>query len=139
MKHLFTNRSLPLLVSVTLATVTLPALLAESHCPAGIASVTSRFVQRALIVIPVRINQKGPFDFMVDTGSQAFSGTGLFGDGLALQCPNFSHLPGVTGLPRITSSFGFPLYLLSNNFSKSQINWSRPDLGDSLDVVELSE
>jgi Aspartyl protease len=70
MKHLFTNRSLPLVVSVTLATVTLPALLAESHCPAGIASVTPRFVQRALIVIPVRINQKGPFDFMVDTGSQ---------------------------------------------------------------------
>jgi len=70
MKHLFSHRSLPFLVSVTLATVTLPALLAESHCPAGIASVTPRFVQRALIVIPVRINQKGPFDFMVDTGSQ---------------------------------------------------------------------
>jgi Aspartyl protease len=70
MKHLFSHRNLPLLVSVTLATVTLPALPAESHCPAGIASVTPRFVQRALIVIPVRINQKGPFDFMVDTGSQ---------------------------------------------------------------------
>jgi hypothetical protein len=70
MKHLCSHRSLPLLVSVTLATVTLPALLAESHCPAGIASVTPRFVQRALIVIPVRINHKGPFDFMVDTGSQ---------------------------------------------------------------------
>jgi hypothetical protein len=70
MKHLFFNRSLPLLVSLTLATVALPALQAESHCPAGIASVTPRFVQRALIVIPVRINQKGPFDFMVDTGSQ---------------------------------------------------------------------
>ena len=60
------------------ATVTLPALQAESHCPAGIASVTPRFVQRALIVIPVRVNQKGPFDFMVDTGSQAFSGTRAF-------------------------------------------------------------
>jgi hypothetical protein len=70
MKHLCSHRSLPLLVSVTLATVTLPALLAESHCPAGIASVTPRFVQRALIVIPVRINHKGPFDFMVDTDSQ---------------------------------------------------------------------
>jgi hypothetical protein len=70
MKHLFSHRSLPLLVSVALATVTLPALPAESHCPAGIASVTPRFVQRALIVIPVRVNQKGPFDFMVDTGSQ---------------------------------------------------------------------
>jgi hypothetical protein len=70
MQHRLSNRSIPLLVYVTLATVTLPALQAESHCPAGIASVTPRFVQRALIVIPVRVNQKGPFDFMVDTGSQ---------------------------------------------------------------------
>ncbi|MGC1297967.1 MAG: retropepsin-like aspartic protease [Alloacidobacterium sp.] len=70
MKHPFSHRNLPLLISVTLATVTFPTLQAESHCPAGIASVTPRFVQRALIVIPVRINQKGPFDFMVDTGSQ---------------------------------------------------------------------
>jgi hypothetical protein len=70
MKHLFSNRSIPLLVSLTMATVTLSTLQAESHCPAGIASVTPRFVQRALIVIPVRINQAGPFDFMVDTGTQ---------------------------------------------------------------------
>jgi hypothetical protein len=70
MKHLFSNRSIPLLVFVTMATFTLSTLHAESHCPAGIASVTPRFVQRALIVIPVRINQSGPFDFMVDTGSQ---------------------------------------------------------------------
>jgi Aspartyl protease len=68
--RLFANRSIQLLVSITLATVTLPALQAEPHCPGSIASVTPRFVQRALIVIPVRINQKGPFDFMVDTGSQ---------------------------------------------------------------------
>jgi aspartyl protease len=70
MNRLFANRSIQLLVSITLATVTLPALQAEPHCPGSIASVTPRFVQRALIVIPVRINQKGPFDFMVDTGSQ---------------------------------------------------------------------
>jgi Aspartyl protease len=70
MKHLFSHRSLPLLVCVTLATVSLSTPLAESHCPARIASVTPRFVQRALIVIPVRVNQSGPFDFMVDTGSQ---------------------------------------------------------------------
>ena len=70
MNRLFANRSIQLLVSITLATVTLPALQAEPHCPGSIASVTPRFVQRALIVIPVRINQKGPVDFMVDTGSQ---------------------------------------------------------------------
>lgn len=31
MKHLFSHRSLPLLVSVTLGTVTLPVLPAEPH------------------------------------------------------------------------------------------------------------
>ena len=69
MKHLFSKLPIQLLVAVSLATITLPVLKAE-HCPGNVASVTPRFVQRALIVIPVRINQAGPFDFMVDTGSQ---------------------------------------------------------------------
>lgn len=56
--------------AISLATIALTVLQAEPHCPGSIASVTPRFVQRALIVIPVRINQAGPFDFMVDTGSQ---------------------------------------------------------------------
>jgi hypothetical protein len=41
-----------------------------THCPGNVASITPRIVQGALIVIPVRINNAGPFDFMVDTGSQ---------------------------------------------------------------------
>ena len=64
------NCSIQCLVWITLATVTLPALHAERHRPGRIASVSPRFVQRALIVIPARINQKGLLDFMVDTGSQ---------------------------------------------------------------------
>lgn len=59
-----------LIVSASLAAITLPALHAEPHCPGNVASLTPRFVQRALIVIPVKINHQGPFDFMVDTGSQ---------------------------------------------------------------------
>ena len=70
MKYASSKLQLQIIVAVSFATISVPALTAESHCPAGIASVTPRFVQRALIVIPVRINQKGPFDFMVDTGSQ---------------------------------------------------------------------
>jgi hypothetical protein len=45
-------------------------LSAETHCPGNVASITPRIVQGALIVIPVKINDAGPFDFMVDTGSQ---------------------------------------------------------------------
>jgi Aspartyl protease len=58
------------LVYVSLATFNLPVLEGESHCPGNIASVTPRLVAHALIVIPAKVNQQGPFDFMVDTGSQ---------------------------------------------------------------------
>jgi hypothetical protein len=43
---------------------------AETHCPGDIAGLRPRVVAGALLVIPVKINQAGPFDFMVDTGSQ---------------------------------------------------------------------
>jgi Aspartyl protease len=43
---------------------------AEAHCPAGVASLHPRIVAGTLLVIPVNINQSGPYDFMVDTGSQ---------------------------------------------------------------------
>ena len=58
-------------IGIGLATIfaTLP-LSAEPRCPANIAGVTPRFVRRALIVIPVKINQAGPFDFMVDTAAR---------------------------------------------------------------------
>jgi hypothetical protein len=43
---------------------------AEAHCPGNIASLHPRLVAGALLVIPVTVNQSGPYDFMVDTGSQ---------------------------------------------------------------------
>jgi Aspartyl protease len=63
-------RHIHLLAAVSLALTIAPAVEAEPRCPGNTASVTPRFVQHALIVIPVRINQSVPFDFMVDTGSQ---------------------------------------------------------------------
>ena len=81
MKHLLSTRRFQLLAAVSLALVIFPAIEAEPRCPGNTASVTPRLVQHALIVIPVKINQAGPFDFMVDTGSQVTTGAGLFGDG----------------------------------------------------------
>jgi hypothetical protein len=82
MKHLFSKGGIQLIVAVSLANLSLPVLQAKPRCPGSAPSVTPRFVQNALIVIPVNINQAGPFDFMVDTGSQitvvdpwTFSGT----------------------------------------------------------------
>jgi Aspartyl protease len=59
-----------LLLPAILAAFALPVLQGEPRCPGNIASVPPRFVQPGLIVVPVKINEKGPFDFMVDTGSQ---------------------------------------------------------------------
>jgi hypothetical protein len=70
MKYLFSRHRIPCSFAVSLALIVLPSMEAESHCPGSVVSVTPRFVQHALIVIPIRINQAGPFDFMVDTGSQ---------------------------------------------------------------------
>lgn len=42
----------------------------ETHCPGNISSLHPRLVAGALLIVPVRVNQAGPFDFMVDTGSQ---------------------------------------------------------------------
>jgi hypothetical protein len=58
------------LACLIVATAVAPTLDAESKCPGNAASITPRFVARALIVIPVTINHEGPFEFIVDTGSQ---------------------------------------------------------------------
>jgi hypothetical protein len=70
MKHRLSVGRVQLIVAVSLANFVLPVLQAESRCPGSATSVTPRLVQRALIVIPVRVNKTGPYDFIVDTGSQ---------------------------------------------------------------------
>lgn len=60
-------------VGVLLATAIAPAAIssqAEARCPGNISGIRSRLVANALLVIPVKINQSGPFDFIVDTGNQ---------------------------------------------------------------------
>lgn len=43
---------------------------AEAHCPGNVAGLHPRLVAGALLIVPVKINGDGPFDFMVDTGSE---------------------------------------------------------------------
>lgn len=69
MKRTASKFPIYLLVCVSLATLSLP-VQGESHCPGSIASVTPRLVANSLLVIPVKVNREGPFDFIVDTGSQ---------------------------------------------------------------------
>jgi len=56
-----------------LVAVGFPITFASSHaenCPGHVSSLHPRLVAGALLVIPVKVNQSGPYDFMVDTGSQ---------------------------------------------------------------------
>ncbi|HLY42290.1 MAG TPA: retropepsin-like aspartic protease [Terracidiphilus sp.] len=50
-------------------TIVVP-LLAESHCPGNAASLSFRLVNGYQIVVPVSINHSGPYDFLLDTGTQ---------------------------------------------------------------------
>jgi hypothetical protein len=61
------------LASLTLATVIMPALQAEPHCPGNVAILRFRLVQRSQIIVPVTLNHTGPYDFLVDTGAQVTS------------------------------------------------------------------
>jgi hypothetical protein len=56
--------------SVTLAAISLTSLVAEPHCPGKVAALPMRIVQGSLFTIQLRINQGGPYDFLVDTGAQ---------------------------------------------------------------------
>lgn len=94
------------LASIALAASMLPSLYAEPHCPGNVASLRLRLVQRSQIIIPVKINHTGPYDFLVDTGSQVTSvdpalaaelrlgiegTTGFVGVGFRTR-PSFAHL-----------------------------------------------
>jgi hypothetical protein len=58
------------LASVTFTATILPVLHAEPHCPGNVVSLRLRLIQRSQIVVPVTINHTGPYEFLVDTGSQ---------------------------------------------------------------------
>jgi len=58
------------LASFVLAVNMVPALLAETHCPGNVESVPFRLVNRYQMVVPVFVNRSGPYNFLLDTGTQ---------------------------------------------------------------------
>jgi len=62
------------LASVTLASMTFAASIlpvhAEPHCPGNVDILRFRLVRSSQIIVPVKINHTGPYDFLVDTGAQ---------------------------------------------------------------------
>ncbi len=57
------------LAPFVLATTFVSALSAETHCPGNVESLPFRLVNRYQIVLPVFINHAGPYDFLLDTGT----------------------------------------------------------------------
>lgn len=56
--------------ALSLAALVLSALHAESRCPANVADLALRRIEDGLLVVRVVINHTGPYDLLVDTGSQ---------------------------------------------------------------------
>jgi aspartyl protease len=58
------------LAAASLAILLLPALYSESRCPGNAVSIRPRFTGRSLIAVPVMLDNRGPYDFVLDTGAQ---------------------------------------------------------------------
>jgi Aspartyl protease len=51
-------------------TTIVPALHAEPHCPGNVASVPLHFTNSHQMIVAVSVNHSGPYNFLLDTGTQ---------------------------------------------------------------------
>jgi hypothetical protein len=58
------------LASITLAATTFPALQAETHCPGNVASLRLHLTNSHQMIVAVSVNHSGPYNFLLDTGTQ---------------------------------------------------------------------
>ena len=58
------------LASFVLAATIASTLSAETHCPGNVASVPVHLVNRYQIMLAVSINHSGPYNFILDTGTE---------------------------------------------------------------------
>lgn len=58
------------LASFALAATMVPALPAKTHCPGNVASVPLRVLNGYKMIMAVSINHSGPYEFLLDTGTQ---------------------------------------------------------------------
>jgi hypothetical protein len=58
------------LASLTLAATTFPVLQAEPRCPGNVASVPLHLTNSHQMIVAVSVNHSGPYNFLLDTGTQ---------------------------------------------------------------------
>ena len=56
--------------SFVLATTIVPALPADPHCPGNVASVPLQLTNSHQMIVAVSVNHSGPYNFLLDTGTQ---------------------------------------------------------------------
>jgi len=56
--------------SLVFATITVPALNAETSCPGNVASLPFLLVNHHQMIVAVSVNHAGPYNFLLDTGMQ---------------------------------------------------------------------
>ncbi len=56
--------------SLVFAATIVSTLSAETHCPGNVASLPFHLVNRHQIILPVSVNHAGPYNFLLDTGTQ---------------------------------------------------------------------
>jgi len=56
--------------SFVLAATIVPALPAEPHCPGNVASVPLHLTNSHQMIVAVSVNHSGPYNFLLDTGTQ---------------------------------------------------------------------
>lgn len=88
-------RTLSLLFAFTFAIAT-NSSHAEARCPAGVANLNPRLVAGAWVVIPVKVNQSGPYDFLVDTGAQITVIDPALASGLGIKLQGTARLVSVS-------------------------------------------
>ena len=92
-------------VAASLATLALSALHAESSCPGNVTSSALRRIQGDHIIVRVRINRTGPYDFLLDTGSQITTIDSVLASDIHLR---FEGTTGVSGVrTQSRSAFAF--------------------------------
>jgi Aspartyl protease len=92
-------------VAASLATLAFSALHAEPRCPGNLASLALRRIQDDLIVVRVRINRTGPYDFLVDTGSQITTIDPVLASDLHLRIEGTTGVSGVATQSRNAFAF----------------------------------
>ena len=58
------------LASFVLAATLVPAFPEESRCPGNVASVPLHLINRHQMIVAVSVNHSGPYNFLLDTGTQ---------------------------------------------------------------------